>query len=69
MVSEAVARAAVERKESRGAQFREDYPEKDPEQAKFNIVIRRAVDGSMELEKKPIPAMGQELAGIIEEFR
>jgi len=33
-VSEAITRAAVERKESRGAQFREDYPDKEERFAK-----------------------------------
>jgi succinate dehydrogenase / fumarate reductase flavoprotein subunit len=69
MVSEAITRAAIERKESRGAQFREDYPEKDPEAAKFNIVVRQAAGQRMELERRPIPPLPAELAAIIEEMK
>ncbi|MFP6610640.1 MAG: fumarate reductase/succinate dehydrogenase flavoprotein subunit [Deltaproteobacteria bacterium] len=66
-VSEAVARAAIERKESRGAHFREDHPDKDEEAAKCNIVLRKAADGSMQVERVPIPERPAELTRVIEE--
>jgi succinate dehydrogenase / fumarate reductase flavoprotein subunit len=69
IVSEAITRAALERKESRGAQFREDYPEKDPEYSRFNIVVRKGGDGRMELLRRPIPPLPAELAAIIEEMK
>ncbi|HUF26379.1 MAG TPA: fumarate reductase/succinate dehydrogenase flavoprotein subunit [Gemmatimonadaceae bacterium] len=68
-VSEAITRAAIERKESRGAQFRDDYPEKDPQYATFNIVVRKAAGGGMELGRRPIPALPAELAKVIEEMK
>jgi succinate dehydrogenase / fumarate reductase flavoprotein subunit len=68
IVCEAIARAAIERKESRGAQFREDFPEKDPEAARFNIVVRANGD-RMELVRRPIPPLPGELAAIIEEMK
>jgi succinate dehydrogenase / fumarate reductase flavoprotein subunit len=69
LVSEAVTRAALMRKESRGAQFREDYPNKDKEWAQYNIVIERGADGEMRVEKRPIQAMPNELKTIIEEMK
>jgi succinate dehydrogenase / fumarate reductase flavoprotein subunit len=69
LVSEAITRAALMRKESRGAQFRDDFPNKDPEWAKYNIVIERGDDGEMRVEKRPIQAMPNELKTIIEEMK
>ncbi len=68
-VSEAIARAAIERRESRGAQFRDDYPEKDPQLAKVNVVVRQGADGGMEVSRVPLPAMSAELAAVIEEMK
>jgi len=68
-VSEAIARAALERKESRGAQFREDYPEKEERFAKVNTVIRKGEDGSMEVRLEPLPEMPDYLKQVIEENR
>jgi succinate dehydrogenase / fumarate reductase flavoprotein subunit len=68
-VSEAITLSAIERKESRGAHFRDDYPNKDEDAAKFNLVIRRAPDGSMALSREPLPPMTDEMKQIIEEMK
>jgi succinate dehydrogenase / fumarate reductase flavoprotein subunit len=67
-VSEAITRAALDRKESRGGQFREDYPAKDPNFGKINITLKKGPDGNMQLEHVPIPEMPAELKQIIEEM-
>ncbi len=66
-VSEAITRAALERRESRGGHFREDCPEKDPAGARFNIVVRKGADGRMQLAREPIAEMPAELKHVIEE--
>jgi succinate dehydrogenase / fumarate reductase flavoprotein subunit len=66
-VSEAITRAAIERRESRGGHFRDDCPEKDPACARFNIVIRKGTDGGMQLTREPIAEMPAELKRVIEE--
>ena len=66
-VAEAVTLSAIERKESRGGHFRDDYPEKSADYAGFNIVVRRGDDGSMRVERKPIPPMRDDLKQIVEE--
>ncbi len=63
--SEAIARSALARTESRGAHSRLDYPDTDPEQAKFNIAISR-LDGVMKLEKTPRPEMPADLKKLFE---
>jgi len=68
-VSEAVTRAALDRKESRGGHFREDYPDKDPAGAGFNIVVRKGEDAQMRLSREPVPEMPSELKKIINEQR
>ncbi len=68
IVSEAIARAAIERTESRGGHFREDFQAKDPEFAKFNFSIKKTDTGAMAISKLPIPEMPNELKKVIEEM-
>jgi succinate dehydrogenase / fumarate reductase flavoprotein subunit len=67
-VSEAITRAAIERKESRGAQFRDDYPTKDPKFGKVNVVIHKGADGTMQVNQVPVPEMTPALKQVIEEM-
>jgi succinate dehydrogenase / fumarate reductase flavoprotein subunit len=69
IVSEAITRAALERKESRGAQFRDDYPDKTEQFAKVNTIIAKAADGSMQLRLEPLLKMPDYLKEIIEEMK
>ena len=68
-VSESITRSALERKESRGAQFRDDYPEKSAECATFNLLAKKAADGTMEIRRRPIVAMRPDLKAIIEKMK
>jgi succinate dehydrogenase / fumarate reductase flavoprotein subunit len=68
-VSEIVTRAALERQESRGAHFRDDFPAKDEQCGKFNIVARKAPSGEVQLTREPIPPMREDLQQIIEEMK
>src|SRR5437870_4113864 len=67
--SEAITRAALERKESRGAQFREDYPNKEERFAKVNTMISKAEDGSMRIRLELLPEMPDYLKRVVEEMK
>jgi succinate dehydrogenase flavoprotein subunit len=68
-VSEAITRSAIERRESRGGHFREDFPNKEPGFGTFNFIVRKGHDGNMEVSRRPIPDMPDELKRIIEEMK
>jgi succinate dehydrogenase / fumarate reductase flavoprotein subunit len=67
--SEAITRAALERKESRGAQFRKDFPDKEERFSKVNTIISKAPDGSMQVRLERLQEMPEYLKQIIEEMK
>jgi succinate dehydrogenase / fumarate reductase flavoprotein subunit len=64
-VSEAVALSALERKESRGAHSRIDFPNYDEQWSRLNNIISREGDG-MRLSHQPIGEMPADLKEILD---
>ncbi len=68
-VSEIITRAAIERNESRGAHFRADFPSKNDDVGRCNIVVRRNGSGEMKIHCEPLKQMPSELMQIIAEMK
>ena len=67
IVSEALARCALARKESRGAHSRVDFPESDDETwGRLNSVVSFR-DGAMDVATRPIMEMPEELSKLFTE--
>lgn len=67
-ISEIIVRCALERRESRGAQWRTDYPDPDPAWAKQNLVATRDGD-AVRITTRPVPEMPPELANLFKEAK
>src|SRR2546427_12543084 len=66
-ISEAIALAAIERKESRGAHTRDDYPETSRDWGRVNIAVRIGANGEPTIAREPLPEMPSELRALVEQ--
>ncbi len=68
-VSEAITRSALERTESRGGHFRDDYPAQHPDWGRHNVQVIRGKDGAMQVTRIPIPEMPDALKQVIVDMK
>jgi succinate dehydrogenase / fumarate reductase, flavoprotein subunit len=66
IVSECIAKAALEREESRGGHTRDDFPGPDPAWGALNLVLTMS-DGAVKLAHQPLPQMPDDLKPLFEE--
>jgi succinate dehydrogenase / fumarate reductase flavoprotein subunit len=69
LVSEAIAKAALERRESRGGHTRDDYPAMSAEWRKINLVCSLAGDPAsphVELTRQPLAPMREDLLALFD---
>ena len=66
LVSECIAKAALERQESRGGHTRDDFPAMSPTWRKVNLICSIDGDGSVKVEHQPLPVMPDELLGLFD---
>ena len=67
VVSECIARAALEREESRGGHTRDDFPAADAQWAQINLICEGSPDGGVTVRRQPLPSMPGDLAEIFED--
>jgi succinate dehydrogenase / fumarate reductase flavoprotein subunit len=67
LVSECIARAALEREESRGGHTRDDFPGTSEEWGTRNIVLTATRVYEIQLKHQPLPVMPAELQELFEE--
>ena len=65
LVSEAMARSALTREESRGGHTRDDFPQMDPQWRQV-VLASRLVDDGIEAQQQPLPLMQEELATLFD---
>jgi succinate dehydrogenase / fumarate reductase flavoprotein subunit len=67
LVSQSVARAALERQESRGGHTRDDFPKSDSAWGTLNVVVRLGPDDALTIDRQPLLPPPPELAALLEE--
>jgi succinate dehydrogenase / fumarate reductase flavoprotein subunit len=66
LVSECVAKAALEREESRGGHTRDDFPQMSSTWRKVNLICSLNGDGGVDLVHQPIPTIRPDLLALFD---